>query len=65
MSTVVFTSSALRHKAFASIISSNKNFNVIAVFNESCFPLNDLIKKRIILKILIKRLIRLFINKSR
>ena len=46
MSTVVFTSSSLRHKAFASIISNNLNLNVAAIFNESGFPLNELIEKK-------------------
>jgi len=46
MSTVIFTSSSLRHKALASIIFNNKNLNIINVFHEEGAPLYDLVKKK-------------------
>ena len=46
MSTVIFTSSSLRHKAFAAIIKNNKNLDLVKVFHEEGSPLNELIEKR-------------------
>ncbi len=46
MSTVVFTSNSLRHKAFAAIINNNPNIDLLKVFHEDGSPLNELIKKR-------------------
>ena len=46
MSTVIFTSSSLRHKAFASIINNNPNIDLLKVFHEEGSPLNELIEKR-------------------
>lgn len=46
MSTVIFTSSSLRHKAFAAIINNNKNLNLVKVFHEEGSPLNELVEKR-------------------
>ena len=46
MTTVIFTSSSLRHKAFASIINNNPSLNLVKVFHEQGSPLKDLITKR-------------------
>ncbi len=46
MSTVIFTSSSLRHKAFAAIINNNTNLNLVKVFHEEGSPLNELVEKR-------------------
>ena len=46
MSTVIFTSSSLRHKAFAAIIKNNLNIDLVKVFHEEGSPLNELIEKR-------------------
>ena len=46
MSTVIFTASSLRHKAFASIINNNPNIDLLKVFHEEGSPLNELIEKR-------------------
>ena len=44
MRVVVFTSSALRHKAFASMVSNSKNLEVVGVFHEQSRTLNEVIK---------------------
>ena len=46
MSTVIFTSSSLRHQAFAAIIKNNTNIDLVKVFHEEGSPLNELIEKR-------------------
>tara|TARA_B100000212_G_C27362527_1_gene528858 strand:+ start:671 stop:1492 length:822 start_codon:yes stop_codon:yes gene_type:complete len=46
MSTVIFTSSSLRHKAFAAIIKNNSNIDLVKVFHEEGSSLNELIEKR-------------------
>ena len=46
MSTVIFTSSSLRHKAFASIINNNPNIDLLKVFHEDGSPRNELIENR-------------------
>ena len=46
MSTVIFTSSSLRHKAFAAIIHNNPNINLIKVFHEDTSTLDELIKNK-------------------
>ena len=46
MSTVIFTSSSLRHRAFAAIIKNNANIDLVKVFHEEGSPLNELIEKR-------------------
>tara|TARA_B100000212_G_C27367187_1_gene530860 strand:- start:1277 stop:2101 length:825 start_codon:yes stop_codon:yes gene_type:complete len=46
MSTVIFTSSSLRHKAFASIAFNNRSLNLSKVFFEKGKPLEDLVEKK-------------------
>ena len=46
MSTVIFTSSSLRHKAFAAIINNNPKLKILKIFHEEGAPLNELIKNK-------------------
>ncbi len=46
MNLAVFTSSALRHKAFASIAYNSSILNIVAVFHEEGEPIKELLKSR-------------------
>ena len=46
MNVAIFTSSSLRHKAFAAIAHSSDKLNIVAIFYEDGNPLKDLIDHR-------------------
>ena len=46
MFTVIFTSSSLRHKAFAAIMNNNPNLGLVKIFHGNGSPLNELIENR-------------------